>query len=607
MYDGFTDTFPVYPIYATKRPAESPPEADQPPLRRRPNNLEDTTVDPRNIPRPAAPRPVPAQRQPVAPTTPAAPPPAPAREPAARPPVDLGGLPPLPNAARPAAYRRPVAIAPATAEPIQQIKGLPMKLTVQTYLNHISEEEFNKSIKELKESREEFLRNRQRDPPPARATNAEVINISGGTTSTSMTYDEESPSTQVPQSNLQRNPVNTTVATVPIIINDLVFEDGIIDTGATNTMISQSAARQLNLIDQIEPSRLRYSCADGKMSTPWGIIRKLPVGVEGLVIPIDVFVSGATSYDVLLGTDWLTQAHAEISFAKQEMSFRIEPQIMGRVPITVMPASRSSNRYCVARLPDLDLGGPAEHPAGPGVPGEPDLPNEIINIENDLSGDSQEEIDLYAGSEEEILSTEPSDEEEDYWEEHEASSSDSEIEIYNATVSNESRELELAAHSYMTEDWMLETNIFREIELLWGPFDLDACCDPQGHNSQLPLYWSAENDCLQQSWTHLSIYCNPTFSIIDRIVNHCLACFTSSPLTTSAVLVLPWWPSAQWFPVVMEQFEIIKQYPPGVQRKIFTAPGEDPAGPRRRYGPTRWPVIIVRVPTSLRKILVCRS
>eukprot|EP00884_Botryococcus_braunii_P002653 jgi/Botrbrau1/12389/Bobra.0084s0012.1 len=335
------------------------------------------------------------------------------------------------------------------------------------------------------------------------------------------------------------------------------------------------------------------------MSTPWGIIRKLPVGVEGLVIPIDVFVSGAASYDVLLGTDWLTQAHAEISFAIQEMSFRIEPQIMGRVPITVMPASKSSNRYCVAGVPGIDFEGPAGHPAEPRVPGVPGLPNEIINIEDDLSDESQEETDLYSGSEGEIPSTEPSDEEEEYSEEHEAFSSESEIEIYNATVSNEGRELELAAHLYMTEDWMLETSIFREIETQWGPFDLDAGCDLQGHNSQLPLYWSAEDDCLQQSWTHLSIYCNPPFSIIDRVVNHCLACFTSSPFTTSAVLVLPWWPSAPWFPTVMEQFEIIKQYPPGLQ--LFTAPGEDPAGPRRRYGPTRWPVIIVRVPTSLRK------
>jgi hypothetical protein len=206
LYDGFTDPFPVYPIYATKRPAEAQPEADPPPLRRRPNNLEHTTVDPRNPPRPAAPRPTPAQHQPHEPRTPAAPAPAPARGPAAHPPADLGGLPPLPNAARPAAYRRPVPITPATAEPIQQIKGLPMKLTVQTYLNHISEEEFNKSMKELKESREEFLRYRQQDQPQARATNAEVINISGVTTSTSVTEDEESPSARASQSNLQRTP-----------------------------------------------------------------------------------------------------------------------------------------------------------------------------------------------------------------------------------------------------------------------------------------------------------------------------------------------------------------------------------------------------------------
>eukprot|EP00884_Botryococcus_braunii_P020948 jgi/Botrbrau1/7537/Bobra.0019s0025.1 len=408
---------------------------------------------------------------------------------------------------------------------------------------------------------------------------------------------EGTPQLQPPQLNLQRHLVNTTVATVPIIINELVFEDGIIDTGATNTMISQSAARHLNLMDQIEPSRLRYSCADGKMSTPWGIIRKLPVAVEGLVIPIDVFVSGATSYDVLLGTDWLTQAHAEISFAKQEISFRIEPQIMGRVPITVMPASKSSNRYCVARLPELDLGGPAGPPAGLRVPEVPDLPDDNMNDGDDITGELEEEVDLNAASDEEMESTDQSEEE--YSGDEEVFSSDSEVEIFNALVRDEGEELMFAAHSYLTEDWMLEVNVFKEIEAQWGPFDIDACCDAQGYNSQLPLYWSSETDCLMQNWTHMSVYCNPHFSLITSIVEHCFACFTASPFTTSAVLVLPWWPSAPWFPTVIEQFEIIRQFLPGVQ--LFTAPGEDPAGPRRRIGPTRWPVIIVRIPTSLRK------
>jgi hypothetical protein len=76
------------------------------------------------------------------------------------------------------------------------------------------------------------------------------------------------------------------------------------------------------------------------MSAPWGIIRKLPVGVEGFSIPIDVFVSGATSYDVLAQRTWLIQAHAEISFAKSEMTYRIDPQFMGRVPITLLHQER---------------------------------------------------------------------------------------------------------------------------------------------------------------------------------------------------------------------------------------------------------------------------
>jgi hypothetical protein len=594
LYDGFTDPFPVYPIYATKRPAEAQPEADPPPLRRRPNNLEHTTVDPRNPPRPAAPRPTPSQHQPHEPRTPAAPAPAPARGPAAHPPADLGGLPPLPNAARPAAYRRPVPIAPATAEPIQQIKGLPMKLTVQTYLNHISEEELNKSMKELKESREEFLRYRQRDQPQARATNAEVINISGGTTSTSVTEDEESPSARAPQLNLQRNPVNTTVATVPIIINNIVFEDGIIDTGATNTMISQSAARQLNLIDQIEPSRLRYSCADGKMSSPWGIIRKLPVGVEGLVIPIDVFVSGATSYDVLLGTDWLTQAHAEISFAKQEMSFRIIPHILGRVPITVMPASKSSNRYCITQVPELDIGGPAEHPAHPGVPMVPAEP-EVINI-NDITSDEEEDP---AASQDEVTSTNISDStEEEHYPEYEIPLPTEASAACNAAINIEEKVTTPTEYPDLSEERSLKKECFNDLNKLWGPFDIDACCDTNGLNAQLPQYWSPLQDCLQQSWTHKKVYCNPPFSRIDDIVSHCLACFEASPHTTSAVLVLPCWPDAPWFSKVSQQFHVVKEYPKGSEIAIDI--GCSPEEPDLCECAIPWPIIVVSTHAATR-------
>ena len=591
MYDGFTDPFPVYPIYATKRPAENPPEADPAPLRRRPNNLENTTVDPRNPPRPAAPRPTPAQHQQHEPRTPAAPPPAPARGPAPRAPADLGGLPPLPNVVRPAAYRRPVAITPAITEPIQQIKGLPMKLSVQSYFNHISEEEFQRSIQELQESRRHFLQARHSNLPRPRDAEAEMVVLSRDTSEGLSASDtpEGIPQTQAPQLNLQRHIVNTTVATVPILINDLVFEDGIIDTGATNTMISQSAARQLNLMDQIEPSRLRYSCADGKMSTPWGIIRKLPVGVEGLVIPIDVFVSGATSYDVLLGTDWLTQAHAEISFAKQEMSFRIEPHILGRVPITVMPASKRSNRYCITRVPELDFGGPAEHPADPGVPVVPVQP-EVINIDTSTS---EEEGD-FAACQDEVTSTNISKSGEDALMTTVVHQGEYEFPLppaCNATINNEEEVTTSTEYPDLSEEWSLKKQSFKELETLWGPFDIDACCDTHGLNAQLPQYWSPQQDCLQQNWTHKKVYCNPPFSRIDEIVSHCLACFEASPHTTSAILVLPCWPNAPWFSKVSQHFNVVKEYPIGSEIAIDI--GCSPEESECRTCAIPWPIIVV--------------
>jgi hypothetical protein len=80
-------------------------------------------------------------------STPLTPTPAqPRREPAARQPINSSGMAPLPY--RPV-YRRTTTPQMEPMEPIQQITALPMKTTIQTYLNHGSEEEFEKSIGEL--------------------------------------------------------------------------------------------------------------------------------------------------------------------------------------------------------------------------------------------------------------------------------------------------------------------------------------------------------------------------------------------------------------------------------------------------------------------------
>lgn len=130
--------------------------------------------------------------------------------------LDLGGLPSLPERVP---YRR-VAAVPAV-EPIQQIKALFMKLTVQSYLDHVSEDEFENSIREIAEARRQYQRNRQPvpQPTPAPVPEANVANGSAADRREPMDYF------RLLQQNLQRNPVSTSVATVPIVINNVVFEN----------------------------------------------------------------------------------------------------------------------------------------------------------------------------------------------------------------------------------------------------------------------------------------------------------------------------------------------------------------------------------------------
>ena len=462
-------------------------------------------------------------------------------------------------------------------EPIQQIKALPMKMTVQTYLNHVSEEEFERSLVELKESRRQYQEARQtgQQQPPV-VESAVIIDVDQSASHGSVHREQP-----YPQQNLQREIVTTTVATAPIVLNNVVFEEGVIDTGATNTMVSQSAVRRLGMIDRIEPSKIKFSCADGKMSAPWGIIRKLPVGVEGFTIPIDVFVSGATSYDVLLGTDWLIQAHAEISFAKSEMTYRIDPQFMGRVPITVLPGGKNRSQYCDFHTSEDQPGDPGDQPELTAEetidPEETDeYPDEIASSMESFEEESEASITYDS----EYHTEDDSDEDKENLmpiicnaalDEPTTTSALGDLwDIPQLETSLEHTGEPLIEIRHTTEDWMLERNIFKTLEEQWGPFDVDACCDEEGSNSQLPAFWSPAQDCLQQDWTHKSVYCNPPFSKLHDILEHSLACYKASPFTTSAIFVIPWWPTASWFTPAIEELQIVMTFPAGTQ--LFTAP-----------------------------------
>ena len=73
-----------------------------------------------------------------------------------------------------------------------------------------------------------------------------------------------------------------------------------------------------------------YDTASGDHVKPWGILRNVDVAIGVLELPLEhVLVSGSTGFDILVGNDWLRLAQAEISYEKQQISYRIDPDHIG--------------------------------------------------------------------------------------------------------------------------------------------------------------------------------------------------------------------------------------------------------------------------------------
>ena len=147
--------------------------------------------------------------------------------------------------------------------------------------------------------------------------------------------------------------------------------------------------------------------------------------------------------------------------------------------------------------------------------------------------------------------------------------------------------------SHDSDDWKLAPEIFDSLDLEFGPFDVDGCSDVYGANSQLDGWWSnfLANDCKGHS-----IYANPPFSNIPEILIHFLKAKRDCPLGTAAVFILPFWPDKPfWLEIILQfpsLFKIVRRFPAG--SRLFTSPHAK-HGLRKDCGPTRWPVVVVRV------------
>jgi len=150
------------------------------------------------------------------------------------------------------------------------------------------------------------------------------------------------------------------------------------------------------------------------------------------------------------------------------------------------------------------------------------------------------------------------------------------------------------------DDWMINDWLWKRARQ-FGPFAVDACCDEVGANSRSFRWWSKEDSCLGKQWRGLNVYCNPPFSLLWEILVHFLNEKRVAPGTTSAVFVLPFWPTERfWVEIVLPALDcglfVIAEFIPE-ESDVFTSPNGVHGG-RKNCGPTRWPVVLVHCPAQ---------
>ena len=123
---------------------------------------------------------------------------------------------------------------------------------------------------------------------------------------------------QQTSSNLIKVPIrmNGSAAFVPVILNQTVTAEMLLDTGATHTLVARRIATSLRLL---ELSRAKLATANGLITVPLARMQSIKVGTaeaSNLLVAIQD-ISMHSGIDGLLGLDFLSRFHTSIDPRKQ--------------------------------------------------------------------------------------------------------------------------------------------------------------------------------------------------------------------------------------------------------------------------------------------------
>ena len=126
------------------------------------------------------------------------------------------------------------------------------------------------------------------------------------------------------------NPYTVVRATVHVLGVEIT---AIVDSGSSNTVMSFATAQKLQMGKHIQNMDTIFWDASGAAAPPVGVVKQVPVQLDKVTMPTDLVISGATNYEILLGSDFMAAVGACINYSTKALEYQIDGATRGSVPI----------------------------------------------------------------------------------------------------------------------------------------------------------------------------------------------------------------------------------------------------------------------------------
>ena len=154
-----------------------------------------------------------------------------------------------------------------------------------------------------------------------------------------------------------------------------------------------------------------------------------------------------------------------------------------------------------------------------------------------------------------------------------------------------------------SEDWRFSPQLFAQLDRFVGGHSVDAFA--VGANALAQHFWSPVDDTLGKNWAGLTVWANPPFSMLLRVLRHFKTAYSAMPSSTAATFVIPLWGRLGRCWPLLRGARVLGWFPQG--STIFDRPDWDrldSAAPHSAHhyrvtqSPTPWDAVVIHFPPA---------